>query len=463
MTLDEQIPLPPIAPNAKALKKEYEWLREVIQTRFHLYFGKETTYPDIFSVPPPELDPDASEYERFILNFELTIPERLVLLLALAPHVQPEVLDGFYLQNSTYDKPFTEFGLLTHQRHSAFAPSGQTVLFLLAGEHLDLRFYYQDLFDPDHLFARNKILWLSQEGENASLLPRYGGRLFLHPDYVDRFTSGQVRLPDFSPGFPAKRLTTALEWEDLVLNDHTQQEVGEILAWLDHGAEIMNVWGLNRILKPGFRSLFHGPPGTGKTLTASLIGKRTHRPVYRIDLSMIVSKYIGETEKNLANVFDQAEHKDWILFFDEADAIFGKRTVASSSHDRYANQEVSFLLQRIEGFPGMVILATNFKTNMDEAFMRRFQSMIHFPKPDAEQRLALWEKAFGRGVPLGDQVDFKAYAENYEITGGEIVNVLRYAALRSFSHPERKVKAEDILAGIRNELIRDGRIFELPR
>lgn len=451
-----------ITPNAVALHKEFDWLREIMQTRFHLYFGKETEHKEIFDIPPPTLDPHASAYGSFVCKEDLTLPERVLLLLALAPHVQPEVLDGFYLQNSTYDKPFTEFGLISHQRHMAFVPSGQTVLFLLAGEDMRLRFYYQELFDPGHFFARHKILWLSTGGEFAELQPRYGGRLVLHPDYIDRFTTGRVRLPDFSPVFPAKRLTTALEWEDLVLNEHTGYEVGEILSWLAHGPEIMEEWGLKRILKPGYRALFHGPPGTGKTLTASLIGKRTKRAVYRIDLSMIVSKYIGETEKNLANVFDQAEYKDWILFFDEADALFGKRTVSSSSNDRYANQEVSFLLQRVEAFPGMVILATNFKTNMDEAFMRRFQSVVHFPKPDVDQRLALWKKAFGRGLPLSPDVDFQLIADTYEITGGEIVNVLRYAALKSFSRPDGLVHTADILGGIRQELIRDGRIFEPP-
>ncbi len=117
----------------------------------------------------------------------------------------------------------------------------------------------------------------------------------------------------------------------------------------------------------------------GKSLTASLLGKSANMDVYRIDLSKVVSKYIGETEKNLSNIFDMAENKDWILFFDEADALFGKRTSASDSKDRYANQEVADLLQRIEDFPGIVILATNLKSNLDEAFARRFQSMIYFP------------------------------------------------------------------------------------
>ena len=131
---------------------------------------------------------------------------------------------------------------------------------------------------------------------------------------------------------------------------------------------------MRKRVKPGYRALFHGPPGTGKTLTATLLGKHTGRPVFRIDLSRVVSKYIGETEKNLSRLFDKAEHKDWILFFDEADALFGKRTEIRDAHDKYANQEVAYLLQRIESYAGLVILATNQRGNIDEAFLRRFQA-----------------------------------------------------------------------------------------
>ena len=132
--------------------------------------------------------------------------------------------------------------------------------------------------------------------------------------------------------------------------------------------------------------LFYGPPGTGKTLTAGLLGNELEIDVYKVDISMVVSKYIGETEKNLELLFARAADKGWILFFDEADALFGKRTGVRDAHDKYANQEVSFLLQRIEDFNGLIILATNMKNNIDDAFIRRFNSIIRFPLPNAEER-----------------------------------------------------------------------------
>src|SRR4029077_7397773 len=161
----------------------------------------------------------------------------------------------------------------------------------------------------------------------------------------------------------------------------TLTELDEIKQWVLHGSTLLHGWNMRHKLQPGFTSLFYGHPGTGKTLSACLLGKHCGCDVYKIDLSLIVSKYIGETEKNLGRIFDVAEHKGWILFFDEADALFGKRTRVSDSHDRFANQEISFLLQRIEEFDGVVILASNIKENIDDAFVRRFHSVVHFPMP----------------------------------------------------------------------------------
>ena len=219
----------------------------------------------------------------------------------------------------------------------------------------------------------------------------------------------------------------------------------------------MNDWGLLKKIKPGYRALFYGPPGTGKTLTVSLLGKVSNREVYRVDLSMIVSKYIGETEKNLSRIFDIAQYKDWILFFDEADALFGKRTEANSSNDRHANQQTSYLLQRIEDFPGVVILASNLKGNMDAAFTRRFQSMIHFTLPEINERYQLWENAFSGICTLHPDIDLWKIAENYELAGGAIINVLRFCALAAVTRNDTVVTKEELLEGIRKEFKKENK------
>jgi SpoVK/Ycf46/Vps4 family AAA+-type ATPase len=220
---------------------------------------------------------------------------------------------------------------------------------------------------------------------------------------------------------------------------------------MDHGRVLMEDWGLAKRLKPGYRALFYGPPGTGKTLTASLLGKTSGKEVYRIDLSMIVSKYIGETEKNLAGIFDLAEHRDWILFFDEADALFGKRTAANSSNDRHANQQTAYLLQRIEDFPGVVILASNLKANIDEAFTRRFQSIIYFPMPSARQRYQLWTSAFSGVCSLAPDIDLDRLSEEYELAGGSIINILRHCALAAIRRGDSVVRREELMAGLKKE------------
>jgi SpoVK/Ycf46/Vps4 family AAA+-type ATPase len=221
----------------------------------------------------------------------------------------------------------------------------------------------------------------------------------------------------------------------------------------------LNDLGLGKKLKPGYRSLFYGPSGTGKTLTATLLGKVTERDVYRIDLSMVISKYIGETEKNLEKIFQQAEHKEWILFFDEADALFGKRTKISDAHDRFANQEVSYLLQRVEDYAGVVILASNLRSNLDEAFTRRFQSIIHFPMPKPGERSRLWHNAFSEKTELDDKINLTEIAGQYELSGGTIMNVVRYATLMALKKGVRLIAIDDLLNGIRKEFQKEGKTF----
>jgi len=170
-----------------------------------------------------------------------------------------------------------------------------------------------------------------------------------------------------------------------------------------------------------------------------------------------VSKYIGETEKNLARVFDQAQSRRWVLFFDEADALFGKRAAVQSSNDRHANQEIAYLLQRVEDFPGVVILASNLRGNIDEAFSRRFQSMVYFPMPDAEQRLRLWRGMLPEPARLADDVDLEAIAEQHVLSGGAIVNVFRFAVLQAARAGAQQINANHLRTGLAKELGKEGR------
>jgi SpoVK/Ycf46/Vps4 family AAA+-type ATPase len=242
----------------------------------------------------------------------------------------------------------------------------------------------------------------------------------------------------FDPRHMAHEVTTPLEWSDLVLDKAVLRDVEDIAQWVRHRDTLLKDWHLARRMGPGHAALFHGAPGTGKSLAAMLLGKAVGSPVYRVNLARVISKHIGETEKNLATLFDHAQKGNWILFFDEADA--------DSANDRHANQQISYLLQRIEEFPIVVIVASNLAAFAGEAFARRFQSVIHFTMPDAALRLRLWKDIFGH-TPLGD-VDFPKLAADHELTGGAIVDVLRYACLQAVRRGEAVILIDDIEAGI---------------
>lgn len=440
--------------NAHDLTLELEWFVLLLETRMALYFDKESNYKSIIEVPPPEYPEDSSLFASFLHHYSFSFEERVALLLALIPHIKPQLLDIFFIRNSTYDRGFTEFGGTKGSRHSGFLPTGETLVFLLAGGNLEVGFSTYGLFDRDHFFNQHNILKLEPTTDSEPLL---SGILKLSQEMLDYFTTGFIRKPDLSVKFPARYITTELDWDDLVLNQSTHQQIEEIRTWMEHGHTLLNGWGLKKKLRPGYRCLFYGPPGTGKSMTACLLGKSTGRDVYRVDLSMVVSKYIGETEKNLSRVFEQAESRDWILFFDEADALFGKRTGVNDAHDRYANQEVSYLLQRIEIFDGIVILASNMKGNLDEAFTRRFESIIHFPMPKEEERLLLWKKGFSNKSVLENKVSLGQLASQYEISGGATMNIVRYSSLMALKRNSNEITLSDLEEGIKKELQKEGK------
>ena len=436
------------------LAAEMYWLEQVITTRINLYFGLPSPYEDITDVPAPDLRPDSSAYAVLVHELGLSPEERLVLALALAPHLQPQVLDAFFARNAVhFDRSFTEFGGFKGKAHGGFLPTGETAVFLLAADNLAERLRWQTHLWQDSALTGADLVRLAAAEPNE---PATSGALLIPADQLALLLTGHRAEPSYNSDFPARLVSTPLAWSDLVLPHQVREEVEELRTWLQHQDELMTDAHLQRHLKPGYRALFYGPPGTGKTLTTCLLGQATGRPVYRVDLSMVVSKYIGETEKNLARVFDMAEPRQWILFFDEADALFGKRTAASSSNDRHANQETAYLLQRIEDFPGVIILASNLKGNLDEAFARRFQAMIYFPMPAPAERLKLWQQAFTASAQLPADEPLDDIAEKYALAGGSIANVLRYCVLAGRRHA-RPIALADLKKGIQRELAKEGR------
>ncbi len=463
--------------------------------------------------------------------------ELILLLIAIVPHIQPDLIDAAvekHLESASKNGPldFPRIGGVRGKNCRFFLPTGETAIFVIADEDLDKRLEVQQLFGAEHLFWEKKILWLEdmQHGE-----PAMHGRLIMSPDYVDLLTHGIHKSPQFSISFPAKKIApTKIKlpddkddsgkktkevnyptFNDLVIPAEVREQFNELINWLTYNDELMQRFNMKGKLRNGYRSLFYGLPGTGKTFAAQILGNELNRDVYKIDLSMVVSKYIGETEKNLELLFARAENKNWILFFDEADALFGKRTNVRDAHDKYANQEVSYLLQRIEDYNGLVILATNIKQNIDDAFLRRFNSIIKFPFPNAEQRAEIWRKSFPPEAIFADKpgtdigydkydtvcvpqlkrstVDIPEAVKKFELTGGNINNVVHYACLkaverlypvnaeagklvseyagnghgapgqeeykRPFNDKKLVIYLEDVKDGIKRELIKEGKPF----
>ncbi|BAY14147.1 AAA family ATPase [Calothrix sp. NIES-2098] len=258
----------------------------------------------------------------------------------------------------------------------------------------------------------------------------------------------------------ARKITPRYKWLDIILPDEQKGIIQELCNYVKYRSLVYDEWGFEKKLSlgKGLNILFAGPPGTGKTMAAEVVAGELELDLYKIDLSAVVSKYIGETEKHLSRIFQEAETSNAILFFDEADALFGKRTEVSDAHDRYANLEVSYLLQRMEEYDGVVILATNFRKNMDEAFVRRLHFTIDFPLPDEKHRRWIWQKLWPEATPRSADLDLDFMARRFEIAGGNIRNIALAAAFLA-ADEGGVVKMSHLMRATRREYQKMGKVL----
>lgn len=271
-----------------------------------------------------------------------------------------------------------------------------------------------------------------------------------------RSTQDLARLASSVPG----RRT----WDDLVLPRTPTRQLRELASAIRNRIRVYREWGFESraAMGRGFKVLFTGPSGTGKTLAASVLAGGLDLDLFSIDLSSVVSKYIGETEKNLDKVFRAAEQSNAILFFDEADALFGKRSEVKDAHDRYANIEVAYLLQKMEIYDGAAILATNLKRNIDDAFLRRMHTVIEFPRPNADQRRGIWKRMLPPPAPLGEDIDFDFLAQTFDLTGGEIHNASLEAAFIA-ADEEHAIDLTTLVRAVRRQLAKKGAMPSLAQ
>jgi hypothetical protein len=278
------------------------------------------------------------------------------------------------------------------------------------------------------------------------------------PNTEDLLTAGRA-LTSPQVGRFAIRIEPRYSWTDIMLPDEKAQQLRNIAAWMKHRRQVHQDWGFGAKLSrgKGLNVLFTGPSGTGKTMAAEVLAGELSLDLYQIDLSSVVSKYIGETEKNLSAIFQEAEQSQALLFFDEADALFGKRTEVKDAHDRYANIEVNYLLQRVEQYEGVVILATNLQQNLDDAFLRRMQDVLEFPFPDDGLREQIWRCHFPKNAPCETDIDFSFLAQKFKITGGNIKNIVLGAAFLA-AQESKPISMSHLIVATKCEYQKEGKL-----
>lgn len=307
----------------------------------------------------------------------------------------------------------------------------------------------------------NKFLFTpGQIREAVSLAEAYafkGNRESLTKEDLQR---GCYHMLREGMGKKAVRIEASYTWEELVLPTYQKQKIMDACNQAANHKWVYETWGFNKKISygTGISIVFAGPPGTGKTMAAQVMASQLCLDLYRIELSAVVSKYVGQTEKNLEEIFEQAKKSQVILFFDEADVLFSKRTEVKDSNDKYSNMEAAYLLQKMEEYQGITVLATNFLQNFDEAFKRRMKFIVDFPFPDAEQRYRIWKQAFPKETPVEGEIDYEFLAGSFELSGSNIKNVALHAAFLAAAE-KKQVSMKHIAEGLKNEISKSGKVF----
>ena len=371
---------------------------------------------DLPAAPLLEGDPAVHKYLDFLNLYSVNEEERLIMIMAMAIYLEPDFFHPF-LENPEVmirSKVYRSSG------HDCVMPTVETAIFILAGEDPYERMRVLRYFDIGHFFYKNTILDIEPAEDKK---PSTYGLVSLNFSYRSLFLYNHYTAPRYSHDFPATFLETDLEWDDLKLSPQTAKEVQEFVVALKEDNYFRSLSSAKHMRK-GLRALLYGEPGTGKTLTAKLLGKLMYMPVARVEISGVQSKYVGETNLRLESLFNTAEHKNWILFIDEGDAILGQRTQSSKGETTaHANDTVAFLLQRIESYNGTIVVATNFIDNLDKAYDRRFDISARYQSLTRDQQYDFWMGLIPPEHPLDKPDMLRGLIEKYKFSPSEICNI----------------------------------------
>jgi hypothetical protein len=390
------------------------------------------------ALPAPAAFAGEGPFGTVVRDVGLDVPDAVILAAALAPEIDERYAALYTLVSG---RPGAPPGLTGESARNLAART--TAGRLAAAERLA----------PDAPLRAAGLVRLDSAGADGLL----AGRLRIDADLGPWLLGRRPEIPDGTAEFPAVPLSTVHRLDHVIVPTAVTAALAGLVARIRDRRRIVHDWGFGRHHDDvgGIVALFHGPSGTGKTMAAAVVAREAGLPAFRIDLSRLVSKYIGETEKNLARVFDVAQRLDCVLVFDEADAIFGRRTEINEARDRYANQEVSYLLQRIERHRGVVVLTTNLLANIDEAFQRRIGVVVAFPVPSPVERRRLWRGVFPPELPLAE-LDVEGLAERYDLTGAQIRDATLDAAYLA-ADDGQVVTGEHLLTAIRRQYAKAGR------
>lgn len=419
--------------NHTSLNEEMQWLQSLIEMRCQELFLHDDTEPDIVAeVPQPQEFDDESPYSATVNSYHLTTIDRVILALGIASAHYPSILKTFVEIEESSNAFAIEAGGEYNKVNRSFKPTFQTALFLLSGKDLALWSHYSSQLINGSVLLQNDIIY------NRSSTEFIHGKIELDTAYLNYFLSDQKPQLDHGSYFPGKLYKSDLTMDDIILEENVREQIkpiGHYIKALENGFFKTNEHGF----KPGFIALFYGAPGTGKTMLAGILANTYGIDMYHVDLSQVVSKYIGETEKNLEVLFNRLQGKNCMLFFDEADALFGKRSDVKDAHDRYANQEVSYLLQRIEKFDGLTVLASNFENNMDDAFKRRIDVSVNVIRPTEPTRKALWEHYLPKNITFESDDLLQYLTKEYSYTGANIRNIMKNVAMALYERNETMI------------------------
>jgi hypothetical protein len=422
---------------------ELKWLREIIDSR-----KKDAEIPlsVLAQKHSPPVQTASSAYASFLHN-ELSdsIEARIMLALILATQIDPAFPDKLLLENN-------HARLVRSKESNEPIISGDTVLWLIAGDNANEKIKWHILFDAKHPFTTGGIITPGQTEPGTSI---YSAPLILNRTMRDLFLYNEKRIPRYSFDFPARRIEGGMtSWDDFELNEGTREALHQAFAVMKQHENIHN-WEISKLTKPGCCVLFHGGSGQGKTASARFFGSLLGRDVYELAIEGISSKWVGESIQRFEQFFIQAEQNNWIVVINEADSLFGKRSDSGAGDQqgsRYADQDVSYLIQRMESFAGLLILTTNMRTNLDLAFQRRFDAEVFFSQLGPESLKKLFDKVWpSNEMEYESSFNWQPLFQNFPIPPASLYNVIRMACAVSLENGLRTVAAPLLEKLVKNE------------